>query len=116
MRGYITDFNEQGMEGEYWLCFQDEAFINGDNWDRAGMHRLSNGSHLTIFSPAGAVCWSGIIGQRRTTQIDEWIYKLRQWFKYGRGYDLWHPENMTRKEWERLFRERPHLEAEYVLS
>lgn len=105
LHGWISDFNEQGMEADYWLVFQDEAFVRDGQWDRAGMILLAPGHHLTIYEPEGAVRWSGPIGTRRTGFFLSLL---------GRERPHWHPPDVPFETWVGWFRERPSLRATLV--
>lgn len=114
LRGHITDYYEQGMEGDFWLCFQDEA--PNDTVGLAGLRILSGGDQLTIFNPEHAVIWSGTIGEKRNSMVGECWFQLKQRVRFSRGNRTWYPEDFSRAEWIELFRERPCLKAEYVSS
>lgn len=109
IHGLIADYNEQGMESDYWLVFQDDAFISPDGrtWDREGMVRLGAGDHLTIYQPDGGVCWDGVIGER--WGIWGILDALRLWRTYP-----WHPKGVSYETWVGWFRTRPYLRATLV--
>ena len=102
LHGWISDYNEQGMEGDYLLVFQDEAHVAGDQWDRAGMMELRPGDALTILDPGGGVRWSGTVGARRTGVLLA---------LFGRQWPHWSPRDVPFETWVGWFRERPPLRA-----
>ena len=114
LHGWIADYNEQGMEADYWLTFQDEQFVDGDRWDRTGMHILQPGDHLTIYDPEGEALWEGALWAPRARLVDEWLYQLRQRLTAARGYRRWYPEGGEPATWLRWFQTRPHLRADLV--
>ena len=106
LRGWISEYSAQGMEGDLWRVFQDRAFAQSRDagWEMQGMHVLSEGCELTIFAADGSVCWSGVI-----TAVRSGLFGLR---KLAPGHPDWAPAGVTREEWASWFRHQPPLEAE----
>lgn len=80
LKGICHFFTETGTEGGFW-AFQDNNYINGDNWSYNGLHILDNGDKLTIFCPnsPNKVIWSGTINLKQypiftETALDFWIH------------------------------------------
>ena len=109
LHGSISDYNEQGMESDFYLTFQDAAFMGPDGqWDREGWFILAPGDRLTIFHDDGSVLWEGEFGAKPHTlagRIERWIHKYRMG---------WHPEDVPYETWIGWFRTRPHLRATLV--
>lgn len=103
IHGWIADYNEQGMEGDYWLTVQDERFVHEGQWDRAGMHILKPGDRLTILAPDGGTLWSGVYGTPLPV-----LERLAQGLT---GDRRWHPDGVSVETWEGWFRRRPPLRA-----
>ena len=103
--GYISDYNEQGMEGDFHVTFQDAACINGDGrFDREGWFILSDGDRLTIHRPDGTVLWRGGIGAPPQTASGWLQHWARQWIH---GRRRWAPEGVSDDMWISWFRARP---------
>ncbi len=106
LRGWISEYSAQGMEGDFWRIFQDRTFAQSRDagWALTGMHLLGEGDELTIFAADESVCWSGVItavrsgwlGLRRLTPVDP----------------DWAPVGVAPEEWSSWFRHQPPLEAE----
>lgn len=66
-RGWIADFNEQGMEAEFWLIFQpaSAAASRTGGWTREGMHILGPADVLTVWDDDGTVLFEGPLALRR---------------------------------------------------
>lgn len=84
------------MEGEVWWIFQDERFVQGDQWLPEGMHQLLPGQNLTIFDESGAVLWQGLLQVRR-----------RGWF----GPKTVIPAEVGEERWQSWLEHQPPLRA-----
>lgn len=98
IKGWISTFLEQGIEEMPWLILQDENFAASrlHGWQREGMHRLSEGDHLTIMSDDGQVVWTGILHTRRI-----------KWRKITPQDYRWHPPDVDYQKWQDWFGARP---------
>lgn len=98
--GWISDFWEQGMEGERWHVFQDIAFAQdrAHGWRREGMYLLQTGDRLTILADDGHLLWQGTLAARRL-----------RWFgrKVSPYEPEWHPVDVSMAVWLGWFRQRP---------
>jgi hypothetical protein len=106
LTGWITEYNAQGMESEFWRVFQDQTHTQSrdSGWDLAGMHRLATGQQLTIFAANG----QGMLQPR-------WF---GQWLRLRRCYPSdsdWSPLGVALSDWERWFRHSPPLAATLLL-
>ena len=103
--GWISEFWEQGMEGEFFRIFQDRAFADGrdSGWHPDGMHVLSVGDALTIYGEDRRILWAGVIRARRCGFLN--LRKL-----YPSNPD-WCPEDVSLTDWNDWFRQNPPLEA-----
>lgn len=105
--GWVSDFWEQGMEGERWHLFQDAAHAQGreQGWRREGMLLLQSGDELTIFADDGSLRWQGVLLARRL-----------RWFgrKVSPHESAWHPHDVTVELWQGWFRQQPALIATLV--
>lgn len=106
LRGWISEYCAQGMEGDFWRIFQDRAYAQSRDagWEMQGMHLVSEGHELTIFAADGSVCWSGVITATRSG-----VFGLR---RLAPGQPDWAPAGVAPEEWASWFRHRPPLEAE----
>ncbi|MEZ5426162.1 MAG: hypothetical protein R2747_07855 [Pyrinomonadaceae bacterium] len=107
LKGWISEYWEQGMEGTFFRVFQDENLARDrfSGWRPEGMHILSEGDLLTIFSPEKEVLWTGLIEPRRCGFL-----KLK---KLHPANSDWTPENVSPEDWEGWFRFSPPLEATF---
>ncbi len=105
LRGWISEFTEQGMEGEVWRIFQDEAFSdsNSHGWRFEGMHQLANGDALTILDAGDRILWQGILRAQS------------RWLGFAAGlspvHPDWHPSDVSLETWCGWFRSQPPLRA-----
>lgn len=105
LRGWISEFSEQGMEGEVWRIFQDEAHSDSDShgWRFEGMHRLADGDELTILNAEGSTVWQGLL-QNQT-----------RWFGFAKSTTPvepeWHPVDVPLQIWKGWFQARPPMRA-----
>lgn len=105
LRGWISEFTQQGMEGEVWRIFQDEAFTdsNTHGWQFEGMHQLADGDTLTILDASDRILWQGIL----RTQT--------RWLGLAAGlspvHPDWHPTDVSVETWSGWFRCQPPLRA-----
>jgi hypothetical protein len=110
LRGWISEFTEQGMEGEVWRIFQDEAFSDSSThgWRYEGLRQLADGDTLTILDAGDRILWRGIL--RAQTR---WL---------GLAASLspvdaeWHPSDVSLDTWSGWFRSQPPLRAILVPS
>ncbi len=101
LRGFLSDFWEQGMEERPWLIFQDQRFCRNHRtgWDRAGMYRLKVGARLKIFDHEGGLLWQGTLGD------DERGF----WGRLtGKPLSV-KPADVEQQTWDSWFKSRPPL-------
>ncbi len=105
--GWISEYYEQGMEGDYWHTFQDGRYTESHErgWDRAGMYILRAGDHLTIIDVNGETLWQGVLQPRRHGFLRLCVLKVDA---------RWHPEHIPYDQWRGWFRHRPALEAKLI--
>ena len=106
LRGWISEYSAQGMEGDFWRIFQDHAYAQSRDagWEMQGMHVVGEGHELTIFAPDGSVCWRGVITATRSGRFG--LCTLAP------GHPDWAPAGVAPEEWTSWFRHQPPLEAE----
>jgi hypothetical protein len=106
LNGWITDFSEQGMEGEAWRIFQDAAHATSRiaGWRMEGMICLAPGQHLTIYDDAGAALYAGVLRAHRM----HW-WSRRQLLPVD---TRWAPRGILMPVWEGWFRAHPPLAAQ----
>jgi hypothetical protein len=109
-KGWISDHYEQGMEGERWHIFQDEAYAETrtTGWRHEGVRYFRASDRLTIFSDDGTVLWSGQLRLRRG-----WL-GWRTWLLRQRALPhdpAYHPPDVSSDTWQEWFRRRPPLAA-----
>lgn len=110
LRGWISEFSEQGMEGEVWRIFQEEEFSdsNTQGWRYEGMRQLADGDLLTILAADDGILWQGTLRSQ-----SRWL---------GLGGSLppvhpdWHPSDVSVETWSGWFRTQPPLRAILVPS
>jgi hypothetical protein len=105
LRGWISEYNGQGMEGEFWRVFQDQEFATDieTNWQFEGMYQLHEDDELIIFNVNKKTLWSGKIKTRYVGFLG--LKKLCP------SQPDWRPADVKLADWEKWFRQNPPLEA-----
>lgn len=105
LAGWISEYNAQGMEAEFWRVFQDIEFAPDirSNWQLEGMYVLRENDELTIFGIDNNILWSGKIKTRRVGFLG--LRKL-----YPSQPD-WRPADVDLEDWENWFRHNPPFRA-----
>ena len=101
LKGFLSDFWEQGMEEPPWHTFQDQRLCETYRlgWDRAGMYILKVGSRLKIFDHEGDVLWEGTLGHDQRGFLGRLT---------GKPISA-KPPDVDQATWASWFKMRPHL-------
>lgn len=61
--GFLSNYWEQGMEEAPWLTFQDQRYCESPErgWHDKGLHKLTEGCHLTVMADDSSVRWQGTL-------------------------------------------------------
>ncbi len=103
--GWIAEYWEQGWEGNFWRIFQDARFCASrtEGWSPAGIIRLEDGQHLTVFDDAGVILWSGRLQARQLSRCER--HHTQPW------QPGWHPVGVPDETWAAWFNAHPALRA-----
>lgn len=118
LQGWLTDYYQQGSEGQVKWAFMGAAHADAKGWDEAGIVLLETESTLTLFNPDKTVLWAGRIekvvgeaGQVFDRQGE--LASLSAVFNRPdrEPYSVWMPKGIAAQNWLEWCYRKPPLEA-----